>query len=126
MPLKIVRNDITKLKVDAIVNSANHTLPEQKPNGTDGAIHEAAGVEELLVARKEICKDVKKLCEDAKVAIRNIRSDMTDELKKIEKSENLSEDTVKDNQDKIQKQTDKYIKIAEDLSAEKEKEVLTV
>lgn len=57
MPLKIVRNDITKLKVDAIVNSANHTLPEKKPHGTDGAIHEAAGVEELLVARKEICKD---------------------------------------------------------------------
>ncbi len=76
--------------------------------------------------RKEICKDVKKLCEDTKVAIRNIRRDMTDELKKIEKSENLSEDTVKDNQDKIQKLTDKYIKIAEDLAQEKEKEVLTV
>lgn len=76
--------------------------------------------------RKEICKDVKKVCEDTKVAIRNIRRDMADELKKLEKSENLSEDMVKDNQDKIQKQTDKYIKIAEDLSAEKEKEVLTV
>lgn len=76
--------------------------------------------------RKEICKDVKKACEDTKVAIRNIRRDMTDELKKIEKAENLSEDMVKDNQDKIQKQTDKYIKIADELSAEKEKEVLTV
>lgn len=76
--------------------------------------------------RKEICKDVKKVCEDTKVAIRNIRRDMTDELKKIEKSENLSEDMVKDNQDKIQKLTDKYIKIADENSAEKEKEVLTV
>lgn len=76
--------------------------------------------------RKEICKDVKKLCEDTKVAIRNIRRDMTDELKKLEKSENLSEDTVKDNQDKIQKITDKYVKIAEDNASEKEKEVLTV
>ena len=76
--------------------------------------------------RKEICKDVKKVCEDSKVAIRNIRRDMTDELKKLEKSENLSEDMVKDNQDKIQKLTDKYIKIADDLSSEKEKEVLTV
>ena len=76
--------------------------------------------------RKEICKDVKKVCEDTKIAIRNIRRDMTDELKKIEKSENLSEDMVKDNQDKIQKITDKYIKISDDLSAEKEKEVLTV
>ena len=76
--------------------------------------------------RKEICKDVKKVCEDTKIAIRNIRRDMTDELKKLEKSENLSKDMVKDNQDKIQKITDKYIKISDDLSAEKEKEVLTV
>ncbi|MBQ3641473.1 ribosome recycling factor [bacterium] len=76
--------------------------------------------------RKEICKDVKKVCEDTKVAIRNIRRDMADELKKLEKAENLSEDIVKDNQDKIQKVTDKYIKMSDDLSAEKEKEVLTV
>lgn len=76
--------------------------------------------------RKEIVKDVKKVCEDTKVAIRNIRRDMADELKKLEKSENLSEDMVKDNQDKIQKLTDKFIKIAEDLASEKEKEVLTV
>ncbi len=76
--------------------------------------------------RKEICKDVKKICEDAKVAIRNIRRDLTDELKKIEKNEKLSEDIVKDNQDKIQKMTDKYIKNIDELSAEKEKEVLTV
>ncbi|MBQ9245284.1 ribosome recycling factor [bacterium] len=76
--------------------------------------------------RKEICKDVKKVCEDTKVAIRNIRRDMADELKKLEKAENLSEDTVKDNQDKIQKLTDKYSKIADEHSAEKEKEVMTV
>ena len=76
--------------------------------------------------RKEICKDVKKAAEDTKVAIRNIRRDMTDELKKLEKSENLPEDTVKDNQDKIQKLTDKYIKLTDDAAAEKEKEVMTV
>ncbi len=76
--------------------------------------------------RKEICKDVKKVSEDTKVAIRNIRRDMSDELKKLEKSENLSEDTVKDNQDKIQKLTDKYIKSADDGAVEKEKEVMTV
>ena len=76
--------------------------------------------------RKEICKDVKKIGEDTKVAIRNIRRDMTDELKKIEKAENLPEDAVKDNQDKIQKLTDKYTKIVDDGCSEKEKEVLTV
>lgn len=76
--------------------------------------------------RKEISKDVKKLAEEAKVAIRNIRRDMTDDLKKLEKSENLSEDAVKDDQDKIQKMTDKYVKIIDDLAFEKEKEVMTV
>ena len=76
--------------------------------------------------RKEISKDVKKIGEEAKVAIRNIRRDMTDELKKIEKAENLPEDAVKDNQDKIQKITDKYVKIVDEHAAEKEKEVMTV
>ncbi len=76
--------------------------------------------------RKEIAKDVKKLGEDAKVAIRNIRRDMTDDVKKAEKAENLPEDAVKDAQDSIQKLTDKYTKTVEDLCAEKEKEVLTI
>ena len=76
--------------------------------------------------RKEICKDVKKTAEDAKVAVRNIRRDMADDLKKIEKEENLPEDSVKDFQDKIQKITDKYIKIIDDTASEKEKEVMTV
>lgn len=76
--------------------------------------------------RREIAKDVKKLGEDAKVAIRNIRRDMTDGLKKVEKGENLPEDTVKDNQDKIQKLTDKYTANIDSAVAVKEKEVMTV
>ncbi len=76
--------------------------------------------------RREIVKDVKKIGEDAKVAVRNIRRDMTDDLKKLEKNENLPEDTVKDNQDKIQKLTDKYTGIIDKAVAEKEKEVMTV
>ena len=76
--------------------------------------------------RREITKDVRKMGEDAKVAVRNVRRDMVDDLKKAEKEENLSEDIVKDNQDKIQKVTDKYTKIVESLVEEKEKEVLTV
>lgn len=76
--------------------------------------------------RREIAKDVKKLGEDAKVAIRNIRRDMTDGLKKVEKSENLPEDMVKDNQDKIQKLTDKYTANIYSAVAVKEKEVMTV
>lgn len=76
--------------------------------------------------RREIAKDVKKLGEDAKVAIRNIRRDMTDGLKKVEKGENLPEDMVKDNQDKIQKLTDKYTANIDSAVAIKEKEVMTV
>lgn len=76
--------------------------------------------------RRDIVKDVKKIGEDAKIAIRNIRRDMTDDLKKIEKSENLPEDAVKDNQDKIQKLTDKYTGIIDKTVSDKEKEVMTV
>ena len=76
--------------------------------------------------RKVISKDVKKIAEDAKVAIRNIRRDITDDVKKLEKSENLPEDAVKDAQDEVQKLTDKYVKTIDSIATEKEKEVLTV
>ena len=75
---------------------------------------------------KAISKDVKKMGEDAKVAVRNVRRDMTDALKKAEKADNLPEDTVKDYQDKIQKITDKYTKTIDTSVLEKEKEVMTV
>ncbi len=76
--------------------------------------------------RRETAKDVKKYGEDAKIAVRNVRRDMVDDLKKVEKEENLPEDMVKDTQDKIQKLTDKYVGIIDSLVSEKEKEVLTV
>lgn len=76
--------------------------------------------------RKEIAKDVKKMGEDAKIAVRNVRRDMADALKKVEKAENLPEDVVKDNQDKIQKVTDKYTKLIDTSVSDKEKEVMTV
>lgn len=76
--------------------------------------------------RRETAKDVKKYGEDTKVAIRNVRRDMVDSLKKIEKDENLPEDAVKDNQDKIQKITDKFVGIVDSLVSDKEKEVMTV
>jgi len=76
--------------------------------------------------RRETAKEVKKLGEDAKIAVRNVRRDMVDDLKKLEKSENLPEDAVKDNQDKIQKLTDKFTGIIDKDVADKEKEVMTV
>ena len=61
--------------------------------------------------RRELSKQIAKMGEDAKVVIRNIRRDMSDDLKKLEKSENMPEDMVKDNQDKIQKLTDSTLRL---------------
>lgn len=76
--------------------------------------------------RKELVKTVKKLGEDGKIAIRNIRRDAADSIKKMEKTDNLPEDEVKKAQEKIQKISDKYIRETDDLVAEKEKEVLSI
>ena len=76
--------------------------------------------------RKQLSKEVKAMGESAKVAIRNIRRDMTDDVKKLEKSENMPEDAVKDAQNEVQKLTDKYIGTIDEIVTEKEKEVMTV
>ena len=76
--------------------------------------------------RKEIVKVVHKKAEDAKVAVRNIRRDANDALKKEEKAKTITEDDVKDGLDQIQKLTDKKIKQIDDLKAVKEKDVLEV
>lgn len=75
--------------------------------------------------RKELVKDVKKKGEAAKVAIRNIRRDGNDALKKLKGSE-ISEDEIKDLETKLQKLTDKYIAEVDKSVEAKSKEVLTV
>ncbi len=76
--------------------------------------------------RKALCKDVKKKGEECKVAVRNIRRDGVDALKKMGKNEDISEDIIKDLQDELQKITDKYIKKVDEVASEKEKEIMTV
>lgn len=76
--------------------------------------------------RKELVKDVKKKGENAKVAIRNIRRDANDSLKKQNKANEISEDELKNLEDKIQKLTDKYIAGIDKAIEEKSKEILTV
>ena len=76
--------------------------------------------------RKELVKDIKKKGEAAKVAIRNIRRDANEMLKKLGKTDDVSEDEIKDLQDKVQKVTDKYIKEVDGLVEVKSKEILTV
>lgn len=76
--------------------------------------------------RKEIAKEVKAMGEEAKVAIRNVRRDSTDAVKKLEKSENLPEDAIKDGVDQVQKITDKFTKTVDETIASKEKEVMEI
>lgn len=76
--------------------------------------------------RKAFVKDVKKMGEDAKVAIRNIRRDQNDKVKSAEKDKKVSEDESKKIQDEIQKITDNFIKEVDKVVEAKEKELLTV
>ena len=76
--------------------------------------------------RKELVKIVSKKAEDAKVAMRNIRRDANESIKKLEKSKEITEDDRKEAQDKIQKLLDKYIKLVDSVRAAKEKEVMEV
>jgi len=76
--------------------------------------------------RKELVKDVKKKGENAKVAVRNVRRDANDAIKKKGKEDGVSEDEIKGYEDDIQKMTDKYIDKIDKAIEEKSKEILTV
>ncbi len=75
--------------------------------------------------RKDLVKDVKKKGENAKVAIRNIRRDANDAMKKL-KAQDVSEDEIKQLEDKVQKMTDKYIADIDKAIDNKSKEIMTV
>jgi ribosome recycling factor len=76
--------------------------------------------------RKEQVRDVKKLGEDAKIAIRNARRDKNDIVKKSEKAKEISEDDSKKFQDQVQKVTDKFVAQVDEIMEKKEQEILSV
>jgi ribosome recycling factor len=76
--------------------------------------------------RKDLVKQVKKMGEDAKIAIRNLRRDKNEIVKLAEKNKEITEDDVKKYSDEIQKVTDKFVKEVDDIVAVKEKDLLTV
>ncbi len=76
--------------------------------------------------RKEIVKTIRATSEDSKVAIRSIRRDCIDKLKKMEKSSEITEDDLKEGEKQIQDKTDKFVKEIETISAAKEKEVMEI
>jgi ribosome recycling factor len=76
--------------------------------------------------RKELVKTAAKYAEEGKVGIRNVRRDAVESVRKQEKAGEISEDESRDNQDSIQKLTDKYIKKIEHLLQEKEADIMTI
>jgi len=76
--------------------------------------------------RKQLVKVVKKRAEEGKVAVRNIRRDANEDLKKLEKDKHLSEDDAKKEHDEIQKLTDAFIRKIDEVLEHKEKEIMEV
>ncbi len=76
--------------------------------------------------RKSLVKDVSKRGEEAKVAVRNVRRDSMDDLKKLKKDNEITEDDQKDGEKKLQDITDKYIKQIDQMVKDKEDEVLSI
>ncbi len=76
--------------------------------------------------RKELVKLIKKYGEESKVAIRNIRRDTNEHLKKEQKDKKMSEDQLKDAEDEVQKLTDEHIKLIDEILKHKEKEIMEV
>lgn len=76
--------------------------------------------------RKELVKQIKKIGENAKIPIRNVRREGNDRLKKMEKDKEISQDEQKQYQDSVQKVTDKYVAEVDVLMADKEKELMEV
>lgn len=76
--------------------------------------------------RKQLAKDVKKKGEEQKVAVRNVRRDGVDAVKKMEKASEVTEDDRKDLEDQLQKMTDKFVKNIDKAVEDKTKEIMTV
>ena len=76
--------------------------------------------------RKELCKEVAKHAEECKVAIRSVRRDANEKLKASKKAGDITEDDLSEGEEKIQKLTDKYVKVVDERAKEKEKEIMEI
>ena len=95
------------------------------PNN-DGKVIRLAFPELNEERRKEIVKDIRKMGEEAKVAIRNTRREGIDKAKSMQKNSEITEDELKQAENEIQKMTDKYIEEIDEVLEKKEKEVMSV
>lgn len=93
---------------------------------SDGTVIRVAFPQPTEERRRELCKNVQKTGEDAKVAIRSIRRDANDKFKAQKKKSEITEDDLKDLEKEIQTITDKFIKDIDGITAKKEKEILEI
>lgn len=114
---KSVLKDVEKAIIDANINLT--------PNN-DGNCIRLQFPELTEERRKDLTKDVKKIVEDFKVNVRNIRRDAIDEIKKQEKDKIITEDDVKAFEKDIQDVTDKHIAMMDKVSDQKQEEIMTV
>ena len=108
--------------IERAINEANIGINP----ANDGKVIRLAIPQLTEERRKELTKVVKGYGEDAKVAVRNLRRDVNDELKKAEKAGELTEDDLKDELEETQKTIEKAIKEIEEIIADKEKELMEV
>lgn len=92
----------------------------------DGKVIRLAVPELTEDRRKEYVKLVKKEAEEGKIAIRNVRKDINNKLRKLEKDSEITEDELKSSEEKVQKMTDKFVAAVDEALAKKEKELLKV
>ena len=76
--------------------------------------------------RKELCKDIKKLGEETKVAVRNVRREAIEKLKAKKKASELTEDEVKDGEKQVQDLTDKYVAEIDKMVTAKDQEIMSI
>ena len=93
---------------------------------SDGTVIRLAIPQLTQERRKDLLKVIKKKSEDGRVAVRNVRRDVNDQLKSIQKEGKISEDELKRSQEEVQKLTDRYIKEIDNLFNTKEQEIMQV
>ena len=115
--------DASTLKeIEKAINTSDIGINPQN----DGKVIRLAFPQLTEEHRRELTKDISKRGEEAKVAIRNVRRDFMDELKKMKKNSEITEDDLRDGEEQLQKITDDYVKQAETAAKKKEQEVLSI
>ena len=110
----------------AVIEKAIHSSDLGLTPGNDGKLTRLPIPQLTEERRKDLVKQIKKISEEFKVAIRNVRREANDILKNMKKDKEISEDDMFNLQDDAQKETDNFIKKIDEIAAGKEKEIMEV